>query len=259
MGYVQVQEAKDQPGLRLALSAGVPGPWGEAAKAIFKLRKVGFTPVFQELGAANEALVEWTGHRNAPVAVYEDERPRTGWAEILFLAERLGSGPSLIPADPKERTLMMGLAHELCGENGLGWTRRLSLVHPAIEAGPSHPAYEFSKLFGGMYGYSKHAGDAANARCIDILTLLSSQLAGQQAQGKRFLVGETLSAADVYWAAFAALIDPLPDEKCKRPMAPAFRAMYESSSPEVRAAASPELLALRDSVYEEAVGLPLDF
>jgi glutathione S-transferase len=191
--------------------------------------------------------------------VYNDEKPRTVWAEILFLAERLGSGPSLIPSDPGERTRMMGLAHEICGESGLGWTRRLALLRPAIEAGPAHPGYEFSRLFGDMYGYSKAAGDAADGRCVDILTVLSSQLAAQLAAGKRYLVGDALSAADLYWAAFAALIDPLPDDKCRTPMPPAFRTLYSSSPPEVRAAASKELMALRDTIYEEVVGLPLDF
>jgi glutathione S-transferase len=257
--FFQVKDARNLSGLRLALSAGVPGPYGEAAKALFKIRRVEYIPVFQEIGAPNPELVDWTGHRNAPVAVYNDEKPRAGWAEILFLAERLGSGASLIPADPKERTLMMGLSHEICGENGLLWTGRLRLVHPAIEAGSAHPAYEFSKLFGDMYGYSKEAGDAAPARCADILHVLSQQLAAQRAAGKRYLVGNALSAVDVYWAAVAATIDPLPDEQCKSPMPPDFRAMYASSPPQVRDAASQELIAHRDFVYREHVGLPLDF
>lgn len=257
MQYQTVADAKATPGLRLALSAGVPGPWGEAAKGIFKLRGIDYTPVLQEVGGPNPDLLAWTGHRNAPVAVYNDEKPRVGWAEILLLAERLGSGPSLVPRDPKERALMMGLAHEICGEEGLGWSRRLSLVHPAIQAGPSHPGYEFSLFFGRAYGYRKEAGDAADARCVDVLTMLSSQLSAQRAAGSPYLLGNALSAADVYWATFAALIDPLPNDVC--PMSADFRSAYESSPPDVRAAASPELMAHRDFIYESALGLPLDF
>ena len=257
MDYQSVAEARNQKGMRLALTAGVPGPWGEAAKGVFKLRKVDYAPVLQELGGANEELVAWTGYRNAPVAVFEDERPRAGWSEILLLAERIGSGPTLVPRDPAERAQMMGLAHEICGEQGLGWTRRLSLVHPALEAGPDHPGFAFSKLFGEMYGYTVELGAAAERRCIDLLGVLSKQLAAQQAQGKRYLVGDHLSAADVYWATFAALIVPLPQDVC--PMSDDFYAMYDSASPAVRAAASPELMAHRDFVYESALGLPLDF
>lgn len=256
MQYHTVADAKSKPGLRLALSAGVPGPWGEAAKGIFKLRGVDYIPVLQEVGGPNTDLLAWTGHRNAPVAVYNDEKPRVGWAEILLLAERLGSGPSLVPQDPKERALMMGLAHEICGEEGLGWSRRLSLVHPVIQAGPSHPGYEFSMFFGRAYGYRKEAGEAADARCVDLLTMLSAQLAEQQAAGRSYLVGNQLSAADVYWATFAALIDPLPDDLS--PMSAEFRSAYSSSPPEVRAAASSELMVHRDFIYESALGLPLD-
>lgn len=257
--YVPVKEASEQSGLRLVLTAGVPGPWSEAAKAVFKVRGVDYTPVFQELGAPNLELVDWVGSRNAPVAVYNDEKPRPGWSEILFLAERLGSGPSLIPSDPVDRTLMMGLSHEICGENGFGWTRRLNLLHPAIEAGPANPGYGFSKLFGEWYGYSKTGGDTSARRCVDILGVLSKQLAEQQAAGRRFLVGDALSAVDLHWAAFAALIDPLPDDQCTAPLPAPFRKLYSSSPPEVIAAASSELLAHRDFIYRHVVGLPLDF
>lgn len=257
MEYKSVSEAKDQPGVRLALSAGVPGPWSIAAKGVFKLRQVDYIPVLQEIGAANEELVAWTGHRNAPVAVYENEVPRAGWLEILLLAERLGSGASLIPPAPRDRALMMGFSSELASEGGLGWCRRISLVHPAIEAGPSHPAYEFSKLFGGLYGYSKEAGDAANVRCGEILGALSDQLQRQQDAGKRYLVGDAISAVDVYWASFASLIVPLPDALC--PMSSDIRAMYESSPPSLRDAASPALLTHRDFVFESALGLPMEF
>ena len=108
MDYVSVAEARTMPGLRLALSAGTCGPWGEAAKAIFKLRNVPFVPVRQHIMQANEELVEWTGFRNAPVAVYNDEPGVAGWIEILNLAERLGSGPSLLPEDEVERMKALG-------------------------------------------------------------------------------------------------------------------------------------------------------
>ena len=76
--------------MRLVLTEGVPGPWGESAKALFDLKGVPYHPVAQKGGAANEELVTWTGHRNAPIAILDDEPPRASWLEILFLAERLG-------------------------------------------------------------------------------------------------------------------------------------------------------------------------
>ena len=87
--------------------------------------------------------------------------------------------------------------------------------------------------------------------------MLSEQIEAQHAAGKRYLVGEKLSAADVYWATFANLIDPLPHDQC--PMSPDFRAMYSGSPDPVKAAASPTLLSHRDFICETAVGLPFEF
>src|SRR5688572_14096268 len=114
MEYVSVAEARGMKGLRLALSAGVPGPWTIAARALFDVRKVPYVPVRQVIMAPNEDLVAWTGRRNAPVAVYDDEPAVDGWLEILVLAERLGRGPSLFPDDPVERALSVGFSAEIC-------------------------------------------------------------------------------------------------------------------------------------------------
>ena len=73
MEYMSVAKARSMPGLRLVLSAGVPGPWGEAAKAVLKTRHVAFTAVAQEPLAPNLELRAWTGSRNAPIAVYDDD------------------------------------------------------------------------------------------------------------------------------------------------------------------------------------------
>jgi len=95
MDYVSVAEARAMPGLRLALSAGTPGPWGEAAKAVLKLRCVPFTPVRQHIMQANEELAEWTGFRNAPVAV-----AKNGGASGHCDAHRMGQGRQLPPINP---------------------------------------------------------------------------------------------------------------------------------------------------------------
>ena len=50
MKYLSVEEAIDIQGLRLVLTAGVPGPWGEAAKAILAFKHIEYTPVLQQGG-----------------------------------------------------------------------------------------------------------------------------------------------------------------------------------------------------------------
>ena len=45
MDYLSVEEARDLNGLKLVLTGGVPGPWSEAAKALFNHHQVPFHPV----------------------------------------------------------------------------------------------------------------------------------------------------------------------------------------------------------------------
>jgi glutathione S-transferase len=256
--YLDVAHAQELSGLRLVLSVGVPGPWGEAAKGILDLKGIPYLPVAQYPGAPNDALEKWTGHGNAPVAVYADERPRAGWAEILFLAERLAPEPRLVPADPRARALMFGLCHEICGEMGLGWCRRLMILDGVLAATPTgDPRRRGSERLAARYGHSAAAAEAAPGRVAEILGLLAAQLRSQQAAGSRYLLGEALSALDVYWATFAALISPLPAELC--PMPALVRTWYGGTGPLVDAAVDPALLAHRDFVYERHLKLPLDF
>ena len=69
MEYHSIVDAKAATGLRLVLPKGVPGPWGEAAKAIFKFKGVDFMAIGQDVGAENKELYARLGNRNAPVAI----------------------------------------------------------------------------------------------------------------------------------------------------------------------------------------------
>ena len=258
--YLDVAEARARRGMRLAISAGFPGPWGEAAKAIYRLKALPFAMVRQVVGQPNDELFAWTGHRNAPVAVWDDERPRTHWADILVQAERLAPEPRLVPADAEERLRMFGLVHELCGEEGLGWTRRHELLVD-MHAGASAPGAPeaYRETFRGLasrYAWSVEATGRMRERTFEIVSLLAAQLRAQQRAGRRYLLGDRLTALDVYWATFAVLIDPLPDAYC--PMEPTLRASYARGEVRTREAAA-DLLAHRDFVYREHLGLPLDF
>lgn len=257
MDYVDVEEARALGGLRLVLTAGVPGPWGELAKAIFHVKGIAYVAVRQEGGGANEALREWTGHANAPTAVLDDEAPRSGREEILFLAERLAPDPPLLPDDPGERALCLGIAAEIAGEGGLGWSRRLMMVDAMQMPGLPEAVVAIRDRLGRRYGYSAEAAGAAPARCADILGALAARLHDQKAKGTRYVVGERLSVADLTWATFANLVDPLPAEV--NPMPAPMRATYAVQDPVVRAALDPILLEHRAFVFEEHLTLPLDF
>lgn len=250
MEYIEIADAMKRPGLRLVLTPNVPGPWGEAAKAIFAVKKIPFVPVRQPQDGEKDLLLEWTRQTAAPVAMYEDERPRAGWAEILFLAERLSPHPSLVPADPAERALMLGLCFEICGEHGLGWSRRLGLL----------PAGKNPKFDSMPWRYGLCEDDAVAAggkRVNEILALLAGQLRSQHAAGSDFLVGDALSALDLYWATFSNMIVPLPPEQS--PMPDWLRPVYDASTKSEIDSPDPILLAHRDRIFEEAIGLPQAF
>lgn len=257
MNYLSVADARSLPGLRFVLSTGVPGPWGEAAKSIFHAKGLAYDAVAQIPGMPNEDLVAWTGHANAPIAVYDSETPRAGWAEILFLAERLAPQPRLIPDDPAERALMFGLSFEICGEQGLGWSRRLMMIDTLLAPESGEAGRRAGEVLGSRYGYSKEAAAGAAARVAALLRLLAAQLAKQKAAGHDFLVGSSLSAADIYWSAFAVMFEPLPADLC--PMPAYLRSWYTNVGPVVAAALAPALLAHRDRIYRSYLRLPMEF
>jgi glutathione S-transferase len=257
MHYFSVAEAKAMPGLRLVLSAGVPGPWGEAVKAMFHAREVPFTAIAQKPMEANEELREWTGYRNAPTAVYEDEPPQTTWFDILMLAERLGSGASLLPKASADRALCMGYIMEICGRDGFGWNRRLTMLAAMWGSRVPSEAEPHEREYISQYGLSQEAAAGAPGRAADILNALAAQLRAQQARGSVYLVGDRLSAVDLYWACFSQLIGPLP--KAVNPIPDYVWSLYSTMPEAVEEALDPILFEHRDHIYERHIGLPLDY
>jgi glutathione S-transferase len=250
--YVSVEEAIKRRGVRMVVVGDVPSPWGEAAKGILHIKGIEWVAV--RLAYDSELLKEWAGQRSAPVVVYENERPRSNWAEILLLAERLAPSPSLLPTNPADRALVFGLAHEMCGEGGLGWSRRLQLVHAGLDNAGGFPE-RISKYIGKKYGYSPEAGAAAGPRAAELLGMLIARLKAQHHAGSHFYVGNSLTAADIYSATFAALFDPLPPEQCK--MEAGTRAAFALRDPHTDSALDRILFDHRDMMYAKYLELPL--
>ena len=139
----------------MVVVGGMPSPWGEAAKGILHIKGIDWAAV--RLVYDSEPLKDWAGQRSGPVAIYDDEQPRAGWAEILLLAERLAPTPALLPKDAAERALVFGLAHEICGEDGLGWARRLQLIHAGLQ-GAGGFAPRVAAYLAKKYGHSPETG-----------------------------------------------------------------------------------------------------
>ena len=250
--YVGIDEAIAAPGLRMVVVGNVPSGWGEAAKGIFHIKGLDWLAV--RLAYDSDALKDWAGQRTGPVAIYNDERPRAGWAEILLLAERLAPAHPLLPADAAQRALALGLAHEICGEEGLGWSRRLQLMHAGLGNAGGFPE-RVAKYLGKKYGYSPEAGAAAGRRVAELLGMLASRLAAQRAAGSPYYLGDSLTAVDVYSAAFIGMFAPLPHELCD--MDATTRAAFETRDAHTDAALDPILLAHRDMMYAKHLVLPL--
>jgi glutathione S-transferase len=250
--YVSVEEAIKRGGVRMVVVGDVPSPWGEAAKGILYIKGIEWVAV--RLAYDSEALKSWAGERSGPIAMYEQERPRSGWAEILLLAERLAPAPSLLPSDPSERALVFGLAHEICGEGGLGWSRRLQLVHAGLLKAGGFPE-RVAKYLGKKYGYSPEVGAACGRRAAELIGMLAARLKAQRKAGSRYYVGNSLTAVDVYSATFTAMFRPLPPEQCK--MEAGTRATFETRDAQTQEALDPILFEHRDMMYAEYLELPL--
>ena len=89
--YVSVEDAIPRHGVRMVVVGDVPSSWGEAAKGILYVKGIEWVAV--RLVYDSEPLREWAGQRNGPVLVYENERPRSGWAE--FCSSRSALRPAL--------------------------------------------------------------------------------------------------------------------------------------------------------------------
>jgi len=250
--YFDFEEARQRRGLRMVVVPGVPSPWGEAAKGILCVKEIPYAAV--KLDQGNAAMAEWTGERGGPVAMWDDDPPRSGWAEILLLAERLAPKPALLPADPTDRALAFGLSHELCGENGLGWVRRLQGVSAGLKGDSGFPPLVAAYL-GDKYGYREEEAPGYTPRVVELLEMFAARLHAQKNLGSHFYIGQTISAVDIYGAAFTALLKPLPAKHC--PMSDGMRAGFESMDDETAAALDPIFLEHRDFIYKAFLELPL--
>lgn len=258
MNYLEPEDAKKLPGLKLALTAGVPGPWSESAKKIFEYKDIDYVPVMQRAAEPNDALVAWTGIRNAPIAIYNDEPPRTNFQDIVALAERLQPHPSLLPQDIEQRWQCFGISTSICGEAGYGWLRRHVMgTRPASTTGAAPPAafnpQTLSNAYGGVVGERRDAAQGV----ANILRSLEQLLAKQRDQGSDYFVGQSISACDIHWACFSALLQPMPH--ALNPMPTWLREAYSYQGELVDPADFPHLINHRDRVFENHLSLPLDY
>lgn len=251
--FVSIAEARASRGLRMVCLRGVPSPWTEAAKGIFHVKQLDCCYAAQRKGDEADALAAWAGSSSVPVVAYENEPLRTGWAQILLLAERLADAPPLIPAQPSARALMFGLSHEICGEMGFGWCLRLEMLKQSMGHGaedqPGFPP-EVAARLAARYGFNPRDVAKARGRVLEILSLLDETLGA-----KTHMLGDSLTALDIYWATFANLLAPLPEDML--PAVPLIRNIYTTRDQDLAAALTPKLRDHQRFIYETYLELPV--
>jgi len=253
---VDCETAKQRKGLRLVIVGAGPSPWSEAAKALFRVKRI--ATAWVRFSPKDEAVMQWTGSHNAPVAIYDDDPPRTHWSDLVMLAERLGGACSLVPAHDEERARMFGLIHEIAGEDGLGWNTRAMAIEASL-------ASEGTRGFPdrlGKYLHRKYAArdgglPRAKARVVAVLKRFATLLAARTSSGEGTFLSHGLSALDLYVVAALWMVAPPSDEIC--PMAPPLRAAATYLAETLGADVPPILVAQRDWIYEKYMSLPLVF
>ena len=205
--FVTLDEAaKMQEGTRITFIPGVQALYAEALKNICYVKKIPIIRalhpmmgVDKETGEDRQArLYELTSQTSLPTMLHNEERPRNVWTEQLALAEAIGApdSPLLIPEDFESRVDMFGLCAVVLAEDGLVWNMRI------MNDGP----------LGRKYGYSEAASAAAPAKVAKVLALLDRRLQSQAEQGSKYLVGNAVSAADIYWATMSMCVTATPPD-----------------------------------------------
>lgn len=205
--FISLNEAAEMTkGTRITFIPGVQALYAEALKNICYVKDIpvirALHPVMgidKDTGKDRQArLYELTSQTGLPTMFHDEERPRNVWTEQLALAERIGApgSPSIIPDSFEQRVEMFGLCAVVLGEDGLVWNMRI------LNDGP----------LGRKYGYSDDASAAAPAKIAEVITLIDACLQRQSERGSPYLVGDALTAADIYWATMSMCVSVTPPE-----------------------------------------------
>lgn len=250
--YITIEQAKESSGIRMVVIKGFPSPWQECAKAMLYLKGLEWSAV--SLGAFREELIDWLGEASSPMMINNDSQHITSWSSILLLGEKLNPQVPLLPSDATGRATVFGICHELAGEEGLGWARRVQLTQAALNGEGGFPVQLAENLAKTYDCAEKQHYDPAK-RIGDILSMLDARLAEQHSMASEYLVGDDLTAADIFWAAFSIMLDPLDEVLCE--LNPAMRAAFDTRDPVTWGALSQRLKDHAKMIYDRHIETPL--
>ena len=246
--FISLEEAiKMKEGTRITFIPGIQAIYAEALKNICYVKKIKVIRVLHPLmgidkktGEDRQArLYELTSQTSLPTMFHDEERPRNVWIEQLALAEEIGSSDSinLIPDNFQQRVDMFGLCAIVLGEDGLVWNMRILSDGPLAR----------------KYGYSDDASSEAPSKMAEIIKLIDLQLEKQEEKGSKYLIGDKISAADIYWSTISmtilpASVDIMPKTKQNEGMLFFFEA--NSKIPKIKEVLSHRILSHRDYILK---------
>lgn len=124
------------------------------------------------------AFQRWNGADNFPAVLMNEEPVRTGWAEIIALAERLAPARALLPPDAEQRIRCLGLCHELLAEGGLAWCARLLAIDAGLApAGRDGFPLPVAQYLAPRYGWMPGCAAGARSRAAQVLAQLDREIA----------------------------------------------------------------------------------
>jgi glutathione S-transferase len=255
MEFVDVATARSAPGVRIVVAGIVPSPWSEAAKGLFRVGNIPVLAVRRMRDAAE--ITAWTGVDNTPVVFHDAEPARTNWSAITTLAARLAGPDVLVPDEIGARAEVMGLLHEIAGEDGIGWNGRLTMIHITLTSGGKRGfPLPVGQYLARRYGYTPEAADRSRARIERQLHALGDRLRAQRALGHAYLGGARISALDIYCATFLTPLSAISAEDCPQ-LEPALRLAFGSAHDELGALIPAELAAHRKMILERHLAWPI--
>ena len=149
---------------------------------------------------------------------------------------------------------MVGLASEICNEGGFAWHARMLMLNMTYQA-HGDVVFEKNPMFT-EYGFSEQAVADAVVRVEQTLSYMATTIKSQREKGSIYLVGDTLTAADVYWACFSNMLEALPPEL--NPMPDSLRKGWGALATSI-SGYDPVVIEQRNTIFEKHLWLPLEF
>ena len=189
-----MDETKRQAESILLTQQGAPNPWCVAAQLLLDINSIDYRLVPCIIDDHKEYIKRISGQTSLPVIAINDEIVLVDRYEIISHFKKF------LPWNDDVKCWVELVA----GENGLGWNRRLVLVHEILSHPERYPhMVQPAMRLGANYGYCESTAIEAPERIQTIMRKITSAV-----KINDYIFEKRLSVADVYVAPFTLLACP---------------------------------------------------